>query len=138
MRNLSRKALCLAAVAASATLGVAATGTPAFAAAQNASVYTTEGHKGGMGNFAGDASRSSSKERWNACDHRKDGYWTVTTLKWGTNHKYSVTDKGENDGVCKLRDDVNVPEETKVTITVCLQKGTHGALKYCKSATGRA
>jgi hypothetical protein len=137
MRSLPQKLLATAAIAVTATLGVAATGSPAFAST-NASVYTTEGHKAGMGNFAGDASPSSSKERWNACDHRKDGYWTVTTISWDGGHKHSVTDKGENDGECKLRDDVNIPEEKKVTLTVCLQKGAHGRLKYCNSTTAKA
>ncbi|GGY93114.1 hypothetical protein [Streptomyces poonensis] len=132
-----RRILTALALPLTATAAVAIAATPAAAAEIRASVYTTDDNPGGMGNWNGDKSSSSSTEVWNACDHQSDGLRAVTTLSYNGS-SWEVHDADGANGVCKLRDDINIPEGATVSIKICLQDGANGTPRFCRSTSGKA
>ncbi|MGW4050137.1 hypothetical protein ACWENA_04850 [Streptomyces sp. NPDC004779] len=122
-----------AAVAACGAATVLFAAGPAAAVPANyITVKTT--NNGGLSAF--NDQRDASKEIFNACDHTSDGMRAVGILKF-SGRTYEVHDAGGADGNCVARTDVNVPEGTAVTLTVCLRDGANGANQYCRTASSR-
>lgn len=93
------------------------------------SAHTTDGGaKGGRGHFIHQGDRPL------ACDTQGDGYRVRTTLYWSDskgNHFPWVEDANGNNGDCMVREDINIPEGTDVTLKVCLKKSAKGEEKWC-------
>lgn len=93
------------------------------------SVTTTDsGEKCGRGHFINQGDKPI------ACDTQADGKRVITYIYWtsGNQNRWStVEDTNGTNGDCQIRENVNLPEGTKVTLKTCLKSGANGKEEYC-------
>ncbi|GAO05936.1 hypothetical protein NCG97_14675 [Streptomyces lydicamycinicus] len=93
------------------------------------SVNTTDsGAKGGRGHFVNQGDKPL------ACDTQADGKRVITYIYWnsGNQNRWStIEDTNGANGDCMVRENVDLPEGTKVILKTCLKSGANGALEYC-------
>ncbi|GLW19454.1 hypothetical protein Stsp01_61970 [Streptomyces sp. NBRC 13847] len=93
------------------------------------SVTTTDsGEKGGRGHFINQGDRPL------ACDTQPDGKRVITYIYWnygGTNRWTTIEDTNGANGDCMVRENVDIPEGTKVILKTCLKSGANGTEEYC-------
>ncbi|MFG3172923.1 hypothetical protein [Streptomyces sp. NPDC048200] len=98
-------------------------------AGTNIAVHTTDAFAGGLARWyeVGDELK--------ACDQQADGLRVDVEMTYAGGEIFFQNNDGE--GTC--RSEVkNLPEGTKVKVTVCLRNGSNGLKVYCKSDTGAA
>lgn len=129
------------AAAAALALGAALSMTPAANAATDFDVYTDDpGTKGGVAWFKGYG------EHFGICDRDYDDLGVRGQLSYtsgGIKHTFTLWHHtGHHEDVRLNCDeypkDIEIPEGTKVTLQVCLQKEKGAPLKYCDTNTGVA
>lgn len=93
------------------------------------SVTTTDsGEKGGRGHFI------NQRDRPLACDTQDDGKRVITYIYWnqGNQNRWAtIEDANGANGDCMVRENVDIPEGTKVILKTCLKTGANGKEEYC-------
>jgi len=128
----ARSAFVLTALGASVA-ALSLYSTPAFAAGNAWSVYTTDDNPGGRAEWYG--AYSGTQERLGACDDQADGYRVVATVRWSGGSKTVTAANGA--GTCVFTPSSwGLAEGTTVSVTACLRDGANGADKYCRTKSG--
>lgn len=128
------------AAAVALALGAVLASTPSASAGQDIEVRTTDDNPGGAAWF------NSYGEHFAVCDRQWDDLGVRGRLTWtsgGVSHErkvwhHSGHHTNPNLNCTKYGPDINIPEGTKVTLQVCLQKEKGATLRFCKSKTGVA
>ncbi|MBO0654232.1 hypothetical protein J1792_16065 [Streptomyces triculaminicus] len=102
---------------------------------------TVEARTTDSGAIGGRAHWIADGDKVAACDTQADGKRVRATIYWNDStgsHYAWVEDANGANGDCMIRNDLDLPEGTKVGLEVCLKSGSEGRKEYCGTATGVA